>query len=271
MITEKATFDLYKKVSTELPTDVMSELVRAHDNEEDGSLGKESLGHMIDNAKKAAELSRPMCQDTGTPFFYVNCPKECSQKEIKEAIEKATAKATEEVPLRPNAVDTLTDKNVGNMPVIHFTEGNELKVGLLMKGGGSENVSTVYKLPDASIGAGRDLEGVRRCVLDAVFKAQGKGCPPYSIGVATGGSIEEAAHLSKMQLLRKVDDINEEKALSEFEEKTLRDVNNLGIGPMGLGGKSTAISLKAAAGNRHPATYFVGISFGCWCMRRGQL
>jgi len=112
---------------------------------------------------------------------------------------------------------------------------------------------------------------VRRCVIDAVYRAQGKGCPPYFIGVATAGTIEDAARLSKIQLLRNADDKNVIEELSRLEEQTLEDVNKLGIGPLGLGGKTTAIAVKIATGNRIPASYFVGISMGCWCMRRGKL
>jgi fumarate hydratase class I len=268
---EKDIVELYRKTATELPDDILSALREAHEKEGANSTGKEILKQMLENAEKARKLSRPMCQDTGTPIFYVTHPARQSKKEIRKLIEVATRKATQEVPLRPNAIDTVTDRNIGNVPVIHFEEGSRLDVRLLLKGGGSENVSAIYQLPNPELNAHRNLDGIRRCVLDAVYRAQGKGCPPYFIGVATGGGIEEVAHLSKMQLLRKVEDENGEPKLREFEMKTLRDVNKLGIGPMGLGGKTTAIAVKIATGVRHPATYFVGISIGCWCMRRQSL
>lgn len=270
MLAETAVVELYRKVACELPPDVLCVIEKAHATEEI-PVAKETMRQMIANAQKAAELSRPMCQDTGTPFFYVTRPPGVSEKALRETIERATAMATKDVPLRPNAIDTLTDSNVGNVPVIHFEDGDMLSVKLLLKGGGSENVSAVYKLPDEKLSAQRDMDGVRRCVLDAVFRAQGKGCPPYFIGVATAGSIEEAARISKMQLLRKAGDVSPFPELARLEHNILSEINRLGIGPMGLGGRATALSVKATAGTRHPATYFVGVSFGCWCMRRGKL
>jgi fumarate hydratase, class I len=270
MISADDVVALYRKVATQLPEDVLAALEKAHAAEETPS-AKETMRQMLLNAKKAKELSRPMCQDTGTPFFYVTRPAGTSETALREVVCRATETATKDVPLRPNAIDTLTDRSMGNVPVIHFEEGNRLAVRLLLKGGGSENVSAVYKLPDERLSAQRDMDGVRRCVLDAVFRAQGKGCPPYFIGVAAAGSIEEAARLSKMQLLRDAGDVNNAESLRKLEKRLLSEVNGLGIGPMGLGGNTTALSVKIAAGTRHPATYFVGVSFGCWCMRRGEL
>lgn len=209
-----------------------------------------------------------MCQDTGSPFFYIKKPKDMAEKEIKDAIEKATIIAAEKIPLRPNAVDIISGKNIGNKPIFHFEEAEKLEIGLLMKGGGSENVSAVYKLPNTELKANRDIEGIKKCVLGAVWKAQGKGCPPYIIGVAVGGNIEDVAALSKKQLLRKLDDTNNDKELDKIEKDLLKKINQLGIGPLGLGGKTTALAVKAAKAYRHPASYFIGISFGCWATRR---
>lgn len=198
-------------------------------------------------------------------------PKKYSQKELERIINKATIIATREIPLRPNAVDSLTEKNLGNRPAIYFKESEKFEIDLMLKGGGSENVSTIYQLPNQEIKAARNLNGVRKCILEAVFRAQGKGCPPYIIGVATGGSIEEVAHLSKKQLLRKINDVNPNSVLRNFEKKALNEVNQLNIGPLGLGGKTTALSIKIECGPRHPASFFVGISIGCWCLRRQKL
>ena len=141
----------------------------------------------------------------------------------------------------------------------------------MLRGGGSENISTIYQLPNNNLEALRNLDGVKKCVLDAVFKAQGKGCPPYIIGVAIGGNIEEVAHLSKKQLLRQINDINPKSELKVLEEETLKEINDFDIGPMGLGGDTTALSLKITSSVRHPATFFVGISISCWCLRRGKI
>ncbi|MFH1586265.1 MAG: fumarate hydratase [Candidatus Diapherotrites archaeon] len=261
--------ELYRKTATELPKDVFSALEMAKESEDGG--GKEILSKILENSNMAKTSSKPICQDTGIPIFYVKRPADKSEKELREIIGEATIAATEEIPLRPNAVDSLTDKNLGNKPIIHFKESDKLEIGLILKGGGSENVSAIYKLPDSNLNAGRNLDGVRRVVLDTVFRAQGKGCPPYFVGVAIAGSMEEAMHLSKKQLLRNLDDVNSNPELKNFEENVLGEINELGIGPLGLGGKATALGVKAATAPRHPASFFVGISIGCWCMRRQSL
>ena len=262
---KKDIIELYKKTATELPEDVIKALEKARDNED--NKGKEILSKILENIN-IAKKGIPICQDTGIPLFYVKYPKEYTQDQLKKIINEATKEATEQIPLRPNAVDSLTDKNIGNKAIIHFTESKKLKISLMLKGGGCENVSTICSLPNKDLDAKRDLDGVRKCVLDAIVKAQGKGCPPYIIGVAIAGNIEQAASLSKKQLLRNLDDNNENKELKKFEEQTLIDVNKLGIGPLGLGGKTTALGVKIKSSARHPASYFIGISISCWCTRR---
>lgn len=266
MLSEKDVFELYRKASVELPSDVVEGLERAKENEKGRS--KEILEKILENVSIAKRNSKPICQDTGIPIFYVKNDGKQSEKEIGEIIDQATKKATDEIPLRPNAIDSISGKVSGNKPVIHFEESDKFGIDLLMKGGGSENVSRIYSLPDERLGANRDIKGVRKCVLDAVIKAQGKGCPPYILGIATGGSLEEVAHLSKRQLLRKLNDENDDSELKKFEKELLQEINKLGIGPSGLGGKTTALAVKAAKSYRHPASFFVGISFGCWAHRR---
>jgi len=262
--------DLYRRTANEMPEDVILALEKAA-RIEDNLVAKEILGKLFDNSKEAKSAQKPICQDTGTPFFYVKYPAGHSQKDLVKIIEEATGEATENVPLRPNAVECVSGKNIGNRPVIHFEENNSLKIDLLLKGGGSENVSAIYSLPNTGLKADRNLEGVRKCVIDAVFKAQGKACPPYIIGVALAGNLEQAAYLSKKQLLRELEDKNPVKDLSNLEEKILTEINQLGIGPAGLGGKTTALGVKIADGIRHPASFFVGISIGCWALRRQSL
>lgn len=270
MALQEELVDLYRRAATQLPEDIVSALETAKEKEDD-DLAKDILDKIIKNINEAKKESKPICQDTGTPVFYVKCPKNYSQAELKKIIEKATNIATDKIPLRPNAVDSLTGKNIGNKPVIHFEEAEELRISLMLKGGGSENVSAVYSLPDKELNAHRNMDGVRKCVLDAVFRAQGKGCPPYIVGVGIGGSIEEVAHLSKKQLLRKINDSNAVKELDDFENNLLNEINQLNIGPLGLGGKTTALGIKAVSSYRHPASFFVGISIGCWCLRRQSL
>lgn len=288
--------ELYKKVATSIPSDVEEALKNAYSNET-SRLAKESLNIILQNIKIARTELRPICQDTGFPVFYAKAPKGLSHKLIKEVIIDATRIATEKIPLRPNAVDVIADKNTGDnigdyFPLIYAeeTEEQSLTVDLMLKGGGCENLGQTYKLPmtldygiatpplppltKGGIGgvlAERDFEGVRRCVLDAVFNAQGKGCPPYTIGVAIGGAKDQAAFLSKKQLMRRISDTHRNDVIADLEKKILNDINNLGIGTAGLGGITTAIGVKIATAHRHPASYFVDISFSCWANRRGRL
>jgi fumarate hydratase class I len=273
MFTAQKIVELYRKAATELPPDVVNGLKDALNREEEGQAAKWVMSRILENLEKAKSSGRPICQDTGVPVFYVKGHENCSRQEMRGVINKATETATLEVPLRPNAVDSLTGKNVGNRAVIHFEDGSaeEMRIVLLLKGGGSENVSAIYHLPDRGINADRNLAGAGKCVLDAVFRAQGRGCPPYVVGVAIGGNAEEVMHLSKKQLLRKLGDTNPVKELAGFERELLEKVNGLGIGAMGLGGRTTALAVKAASACRHPASYIVGVSFGCWCLRRRSL
>jgi tartrate/fumarate subfamily iron-sulfur-dependent hydro-lyase alpha chain len=257
MITKQIIIDLYKKASCQLPSDIVTALEK---------IDNTSVKTMLENVYLAKKSQHPLCQDTGTAIFYVDCPID-EQQSIREAINQASIDATIQIPLRPNSLDPLTGKSNGNIPVIHFSEG-KTKISLLMKGGGSENISAFYVLPNESLDAQRNLDGVKKCVLDAVLKAQGRGCPPYIIGVAIGGTLEEAIHLSKKQLLRKIDDINND--LSGLEHDLLTAINSLGIGPMGLGGETTALAVKACKTQHHPASFFVAISFGCWSTRRAE-
>ena len=268
MFTKAQIVELYRQAATELPRDIIDRLQVALDAETDAT-PKEILKTLLANVTLAQQESRPMCQDTGTSLFYVERPASWSEAAIRKIIEDATTDATQTIPLRPNAVDPVTGKSLGNVPLIYFAEATQPRIKLLLKGGGSENISTVYQLPDEALDAERTLDGVRRCVLDAVVKAQGKGCPPYIIGVGLAGTLEEAAHLAKQQLLRPLNESSVD--FVAFEEQLVTELNSLGIGPMGLGGRTVALAVKVAAAPRHPATFFVGISFGCWATRRATL
>lgn len=268
--------ELYKKVATSIPPDVVEALKNAH--AEEGGLAKESLGIILENINTARQSERPVCQDTGIPVFHVRMPKGLSQNSMKATILDATVIATGKVPLRPNAVDILTDRNSGNntgagFPVIYIEEVSEdrLRIDLMLKGAGCENAGQTYKLPLEELNAQRDLDGVRRCVLDAVFKAQGRACPPYTIGVGIGGAKDQVSILAKHQLFRRLTDTSEIPEIAALEARLLSEINRLGIGPMGLGGKTTAIGVKIGANHRHPASYFVEISVSCWANRRGRL
>lgn len=262
--------NLYKKTATQLPSDVVFALQQAYSKEE-SKTSKEVLGKILENIKLADSQKKPLCQDTGMAIFYIKYPKEYSRQNLKTIIKEATNEATKIIPLRPNSVNSLTGENLGNVPVLHFKEidnDDKLKIDLIMKGGGSENVSAVYQLPDKDLNAHRDLDGVQKCIIDAVFKAQGTGCPPYIVGVAIGSSIEEVAHRSKKQLIRKLDDVNPIPELAKLESEILEKINQLGIGSMGMGGTTTALAVKAFSGIRVPASFFVAVSMSCWCLRR---
>lgn len=275
--------ELYRKAATSIPTDV-EEALRATSLREEDPRVRESLEVILNNISIARTESRPICQDTGFPVFFVKVPLGLSHRVIRDVIIDATRIATKKIPLRANAVDSVTEKNTGDnvgssFPLIYIDETDEqmLTVDLMLKGGGSENLGQVYKLPavltigDSEVRAERDLEGVRKCVLDAVFKAQGRGCSPYTIGVAVGGAKDQVAALSKRQLMRRLGDTSADAVIADFEARMLDDLNRLGIGPLGFGGKTTAIGVKMGAAHRHPASYFVDVSFACWANRRGRL
>jgi fumarate hydratase class I len=270
--------ELYKKAATSLPSDIKAALRYAHEKEEETSNAKATLSAILENIRVARETERPICQDTGAPVFFIKVPIGISHLELKSAIIGATRIATEKIPLRANAVDILTDKNSGDntgigFPVIYFeeTKGKQITIDLMLKGSGCENAGQLYRLPVEEIKAERDLEGVRKCVLDTVYKAQGKGCPPYIIGVGIGASKDQVTKLAKEQLLRRIEDKNKHEVLSELEKRLLIDINQLGIGPLGLGGRTTAIGVKIGVNYRHPASYFVDVTVSCWADRRARL
>ncbi len=270
--------ELYKKVATSLPPDIEEALRAAFMREDEGSAAATSLSIMIENVRISRETLRPICQDTGVPVFFVKVPMGLSHVELRETIRDATRIATAKVPLRPNAVDVITERNSGDntglgFPLIYLEEtgGTTLTIDLLMKGGGSENVGQLYKLPAEDLQAQRDLEGVRKCVLDAIQKAQGRGCPPYIIGVGIGAAKDQVTRLAKDQLMRRLTDSNKVDALARLEGMLLEDINGLGIGPQGLGGRTTALGVKIGVNHRHPASYFVDVSVSCWANRRGRL
>lgn len=260
--------ELYRKVSAELPDDVVEKLKKVKEK----GLAADVLKSILDNVKLAKEKGLPICQDTGVPVFYVNYH-DGKQKEFVKAINEATRIATEKGYLRQNAVDPITGENIGNIPRIYFHHWDKdfLEINLMLKGAGSENVGMIYSLPDHSLDAERDVNGIKKCVIDAMFKAQGNGCSPNILGVGVGGSKTSAMELAKKQLLRKLDDVNEDKVLAKIEEELYDELNKLGIGPMGLGGNTTVLGVKIGKQMRHPASFFVAVSFMCWACRRGSL
>ena len=271
--------ELIRLAATDLPDDVERALIEAAEQEEPGSAAEGALRTIIENVALAREDSTPICQDTGTPIFYVFHPQGWSTRSLRTQIEDAVEQATIAAYLRPNAVDTLSGKNSGNnlgddyFPSIHFQEGDQdaLTIELILKGGGCENVGTQYALPNTQLGAGRDMEGVRKVILDAVFKAQGKGCAPGILGIAIGGDRGSSYIASKETLFRQLDDEHPDRSLAEFEERVTEEANQLGIGPMGFGGRTTVLGTKISSLHRLPASYFVTISYMCWAYRRRKM
>jgi fumarate hydratase class I len=271
--------ELIRLTSTDLPADVEAALHQARGREQPGSAAAGALDSILENVTLAREKSSPICQDTGTPLFYVRHPVGWSTRQLREQIRQAVAAATKKAYLRPNAVDSLSGKNSGDnlgdeaFPTIHFeeTDGDDLTVELVLKGGGCENVGAQYSLPDDRLDAGRDLEGVRRVVLDAVHRAQGQGCAPGILGVAIGGDRGSSFAASKEVLLRPLDDVHPEAELADFEARLLGEGNQLGIGPMGFGGGTTLLGVKAKDLHRLPASFFVSVSYMCWAYRRRRM
>jgi fumarate hydratase class I len=254
--------ELVRLASTDLPPDVEKSLRQAVEQEEPSSAARSALETILKNVEISRANSTPICQDTGTPIFYVHYPEGWSTRKLRSQIEAAVATATKKSYLRPNSVDSLSGKNSGDnlggshFPTIHFeeVEGDTLTIDLMLKGGGCENVGAQYSLPDSKLGAGRDLAGVRKVVLDAVHQAQG------------------SSYLaSKETLFRKLDEPSPNPELAALEERLTDESNQLGIGPMGFGGKTTVLGTKITSLNRLPASYFVTISYMCWAYRRRRM
>ena len=267
--------DLIRETSSSLPDDVVSALARARRRERPGSSAAVVLKTILDNVALARRTGAPLCQDTGTLAFFVD--ERLRRTVTPSALKKAVARATELGCLRRNTIDSVSglsyDDNVADgAPVVHYVEcaaEKAKRVTLVMKGGGSENMSRQYSLPDAALGAGRDLAGVRACVLDAVQKIQGYGCAPGILGVCIGGDRATGYEVAKEQLLRPLDEKGGE--LAKFERRLLKEANSLGIGPMGLGGATTLLGVKVASRTRLPASFFVTVAYMCWALRRGTL
>jgi fumarate hydratase class I len=271
--------ELVRLTSTDLPPDVEASIRRAVDDEEPGSAARGALETIIKNVELSRQNSTPICQDTGTPIFYVYYPPGWSTRQLRQQIEDAVVTATKKAYLRPNSVDSISGKNSGNnlggrhFPSIHFEEieGDTLIIELMLKGGGCENVGAQYSLPNDSLAAGRDLAGVRKVVLDAVFRAQGQGCAPGILGVAIGGDRGSGYYASKETLFRQMGDTNPDLQLDALEKRLVEESNQLGIGPMGFGGNTTLLGTKVTHLNRLPASFFVSVSYMCWAYRRRKM
>ncbi len=274
----ESVLSLIIKTSTDLPPDVRAAMRLAMNEEPEGSRSAQALAIIGQNIDLAADAEGAICQDTGMPTFEIKAPVGVSQVWMKTQIREAIAEATRRGKLRPNSVDSLTGENSGNnlgpgTPIIHCEqwERDDVEVKLILKGGGCENMNAQYSLPAElpHLGrADRTIEGVRKCILHAVWNAQGKGCAPGAVGVCIGGDRTSGYVHAKEQLFRSLDDINSDDHLAQLEAEVMRTVNTLGIGTMGFGGRVSLIGCKVGALNRLPASFFVSVAYDCWAFRR---
>ena len=271
---EKSLLELIRVTATKLPPDAREALEAARKTMPGRTLGRYALDSIQENLGLARDNAAPICQDTGYITFYVSLPVGLSQRNFVEAAHAAVSESTKRGLLRQNSVNALTGKNEpGNIgighPAFHFTESDgPFEVRVLLKGGGCENVGAQYSLPHAPTGAGRDLNGVRKVILDAVFRAQGQGCSPGFLGVAIGADRAAGMAEAKKQLLQRFDRRNPDPLLARLEEDIIASANELEIGPMGFGGANTLLGCRIGAFHRHPASFFVSIAYMCWAFRR---
>ncbi len=258
---------------TRIPEDTVEALRRAYEREEN-EIARFNLGNILKAIEIGRKKSIPVCQDTGTMTFFVKAGIDSPfLGKIERTIIEAVRRATREVPLRPNAVDVLSGGNSGDntgkgVPVIHWepAKGNEIEIAVLPKGGGSENCSAL-----AMLTPGEGWEGVKRFVVERIKACGGKPCPPVIVGIGVGGGADYSLMLAKKALLRRVGERNSNERIAEIEDELLGEINALGIGPMGMGGKTTALDVKIEVAHRHPASFPVGLIVQCWANRRAFL
>src|SRR6476660_9618333 len=274
-VLQDSLLELIRRTSAEIPDDVHKAIVDSLEREKKGTIAESAMKIIEQNIELAKNKSQPICQDTGSIIFYVDCPVNFDQPGFQDAAREAVKAATKKGYLRQNSVDSITGKNDGTnlgpgSPTIHFHQHRspEISVRLVLKGGGCENVGAQYSLPNEKLKANRDLDGCRKVILDAVLQAQGKGCGPGILGVCIGGDRATGYEFSKQQFLRTIPDRNPVRELDVLEQDVLSTANELGIGPMGFGGKTTLLGVKICAINRLPASFFVSISYMCWAYRR---
>jgi fumarate hydratase class I len=270
--------ELITQTSTNLPPDVRAAMGLAISTETPGTQASQALSIIASNIDMAQQDEGPICQDTGMPTFVIHTPVGVNQIRIAKEVRAAVAEATKRGKLRPNSVDSLTGKNSGDnlgaeTPVIHFEqwEEDDIEVKLILKGGGCENKNIQYSVPcnlDHLGRADRNLEGVRKCILHAVWQAQGQGCAPGALGVCIGSDRAHGYVLAKDQLFRTLDDTNPMPELAALEAEIMDEANRIGVGAMGFGGKSSLIGCKITAANRLPASFFVSVAYECWAFRR---
>jgi len=269
---ENVAVELLRLAATKLPQDVKEALQKAY-REEKSEIGKIQLEAILKNIELAEKTGTPICQDTGTINFYVKAGAYAKNlNKIEDSLRNATKIATREVPLRPNAVDPFTQKNTGDnlgryIPYVQWeiVPGDGIEITALPKGGGSENVCALGMLTP-----GEGVNGLKKFVIDAIIKAGAKPCPPTIVGVGVGGGADIAMKLAKAALLRPVGQTNPDSNIAKIERELCEAANMTGIGPMGLGGRSTVLSVNIEWAHRHPSSYPVAVAFQCWAARRAS-
>lgn len=270
--------ELYRKVATSVPPDVEEALKAAHDREAEGSEAKKALAGMLERIKRSRKGPKPVCIETGIPAFYLSVPKGLSHSEILDTITEATRLATRKVPLSANAVDIISARNTGDntgkgFPIIHLGQSpnDVLTVELTLRCPECETKGHTYSLPDECLEAATPLDSIARCAVDSVRKAQGKGCPPYVVGVGAGASKDQVTALSRKQVMRKVPERSGEEPVADLEERILAEINALGMGPLGKGGSTTALAVKVGLNHRMTSSFVADVYLSCWALRRGRL
>ncbi len=269
---ENVAFNIIKQAVIYLPDDVKQALKKAY-SEETSETGKTQLKAILDNIELAEKYQAPVCQDTGTIIFFIKAGAQAKNLEkIEEALINATRRATKEVPLRPNAVDPFTQKNSGDntgryIPFLHWeiVPGDSVELTVMTKGGGSENVCVTGMLVP-----GEGINGLKKFVVEAVIKAGAQPCPPNILGIAMGGGADISMKLAKKALLKPLNEPNPDPAIAKLEREIFEAANMTGIGPMGLGGKTTVLGVHIDYAFRHPASFPAAVAFNCWAARRAS-
>lgn len=265
-LVEETTVRLLREAAIGLPRDVVEALRRA-ERTESSAVARSQLRTLLDNIDAAGRAAAPLCQDTGVHVFYARGRVDAG---VERGIRKGVARATEEIPLRPNAVHPLTRRNPGTnvadgLPHVTFrpTDEDFLELTVLPKGAGSENMSALAMLTPA-----QGIKGIKKFVLDTVVAAGGKPCPPTIVGIGIGGTADMAAGMAKEALLRPLDQENDDAELAALEEELREALNLTGVGPMGLGGDTTVLGVRIRAAYCHTASLPVAVNLQCWAARR---
>jgi fumarate hydratase subunit alpha len=259
-----ATFRAYREAVIRLPPDVLRVIEQAA-AAETNPVARGEFENILKNITMAEKLGVPMCQDTGVPVVYLTIPPDISlTKELYDAVAEGVRKATREVPLRPNVVDPLTRHNTNDntgagMPAIHVKPGEKFTVTVLPKGAGAENMSRIGMLLPSQV------DQIEKFVVETVYLAGSRPCPPIVIGVGIGGTFDGAAAMAKEALLQPLD------TMTEYERGILAAVNRLGIGAMGLGGDFTALAVKVKTAGCHTASLPVAVNIQCWANRHATV